>query len=210
VDNWKTDRRVQFAIGLAVVLVAAKWLFTGDLFYAAVDMTQQPADGQTQTGVASSAVLPILVDILVGGLVFVGGWVLNLGELLIGRIQTAINPPAQLAASQAVSQSSNRDAVVAVDMAGTLRQSVISLGDAAAINDLDAMERLRVQIRKPFALAALNEAYGKGDTDAASLLVAELNKMHESASTKRKGVSNGRMVCKIQRLYSIQVKREGS
>ncbi len=36
---WKNDRRVQFAIGLAIVFVGLRWLFTGNLFFAAVDMS---------------------------------------------------------------------------------------------------------------------------------------------------------------------------
>ncbi len=75
--NWKTDRRVQLAVGLAVVFVAAKWLFSGSLFYAAVDMTAQPADGQTSAGLTISALLPIVFDLAIGGIIFLGSYAIN-------------------------------------------------------------------------------------------------------------------------------------
>jgi hypothetical protein len=182
VINWKTDRRVHLAIGLAIVFVGAKWLFTGSLLYAAVDMTAKPAEGQTSAGVTFSALLPVLFDLVIGGIIFLGGYAINLADIVFNRARQIVSP--DTGQTVAVPPTSSEPLV---DSASGMRQAILSLGDAAASNDLESIERLRIQIRKPYALASLSEAYGKGDTAAAAELVAELNKMHDVPAAKRKG-----------------------
>ena len=193
--NWKTDRRVHLAIGLAVVFVAAKWLFTGSLFYAAVDMTAKPAEGQTSAGLTLSALLPIVFDLAVGVLIFVGGYAINLFDLLFGRVRQLVDPDtSQPQAVSGVAGVTASESAVSLDSPNSMKRAVDALGDAAAMNDLDQMEKLRKQIRKPYALAALNEAYSKGDTEAAAALVDELNRMHDSQPARGKkgnGAANG-------------------
>ncbi len=190
-DNWKTDRRVQLAIGLAVVFVAAKWLFTGSLFYAAVDMTAAPSEGQTKSGIAFSALIPVVFDLAIGAFIGIGAYVINLAELLVGRVRSLVGQPEPIThAATTVSAAAVES--VSLDSPGSMRSAVMALGDAAASNDLDQLEKLRKQIRKPYALAELNDAYSKGDTAAAADLVDELNRMIESAPTsaKKKGGSS--------------------
>ena len=196
-NNWKTDRRVQLAIGLAVVFVAAKWLFTGSLFYAAVDMTQKPAEGQTSAGLTVSALLPIVFDLVIGGLIFVGGYAINLAEMLFGRVKQLIDPDtgqpvAPTVMSSMAGPSATVDpAPVSLDSPGSMKKAADSLIDAVAANDVDKTERLIIQIRKPYALAELTEAYTKGDTDAAASLVSELNRMQSIVPTAGKKKGNG-------------------
>jgi hypothetical protein len=187
-EKVKSDRRVQFAVGLAVVLVAAKWLFTGNLFYAAIDMTTAPSEGQTKAGLTLSAIMPIVVDVVVGVLVAIGTYVFNIGEYLFGRVQNARSPsPDTSHASESAPADSSTD----------MRAAVIALGDAAAMNDIESLERLRVRIRKPYALFELQQAYEKNDLDTVGELVVELNKMHgatavaKTASKKGGQQSNG-------------------
>jgi len=195
VINWKTDRRVHLAIGLAVVFVAAKWLFTSSLFYAAVDMTAKPAEGQTSAGLTLSALLPIVFDLAVGALIFIGGYAINLFDLLFGRVRQLVDPDtSQPQAVSGVAGVTASESAVSLDSPNSMKRAVDSLGDAAAMNDLDQMEKLRKQIRKPYALAALNDAYSKGDTEAAATLVDELNRMHDSQPVRGKkgnGATNG-------------------
>lgn len=194
--NWKTDRRVHFAIGLAVVFIAAKWLFSNSLFYAAVDMTSKPAEGQTSAGVTLSALLPVVFDLLIGGIIFIGGYAVNLAEIVFGRVKQLVDPNTGQPVAN-VSAAANPTAAaeaVSLDSPNSMKRAVDSLGDAAAMNDLDLLEKLRKQIRKPYALAALNEAYTKGDTEAAAALVDELNRMHDSPVARGKkgsGAANG-------------------
>lgn len=191
-DNWKTDRRVQLAIGLAVVFVAAKWLFTGSLFYAAVDMTAAPSEGQTKSGIAFSALIPVVFDLAIGAFIGIGAYVINLAELLVGRVRSLVDPNTGQQTAAAVAAPASTAEPVSLDSPGSMRSAVMALGDAAASNDLDQLEKLRKQIRKPYALAELNDAYSKGDTAAAADLVDELNRMIESAPTsaKKKGGSS--------------------
>lgn len=193
--NWKSDRRVHFAIGLAVVFIAAKWLFSNSLFYAAVDMTSKPAEGQTSAGVTLSALLPVVFDLLIGGIIFIGGYAVNLAEIVFGRVKQLADPnTGQPVASVGTAAPAAAAEAVSLDSPNSMKRAVDSLGDAAAMNDLELLEKLRKQIRKPYALAALNEAYTKGDTEAAAALVDELNRMHDSPVARGKkgsGAANG-------------------
>lgn len=191
-DKWKSDRRVQLAIGLAVVFVAAKWLFTGSLFYAAVDMTATPAEGQTKVGLTASALLPIVFDLVIGALIAIGGYAINLAELVLGRVKQLVDP----VTGQPVAASPPTAAtdVVSLDSPGSLKRAADALADAAAVNDRERGDQLWSQIRKPYALAELNDAYTKGDTEAANALVKELNDMHaapaQARGKKGSGASN--------------------
>ncbi len=162
---WFADRRVQFAIGLAVVLVAAKWLFTGSLLYTADTLESG------ETGSVTTAVVPLVLDILVGALIGIGAWVVNLVEVMAGKVkqQTSSQPTG-------VRISNDSDA---------MRSNVIALGNAVAVGDTESIEPLMTMIRQPFAIRELSEAYSAGEIEKAELLSAELKKMHENAPVKR-------------------------
>ncbi len=67
-----------------------------------------------------------------------------------------------------------------------MKRAADALVDAAAANDRERGDQLWAQIRKPYALAELNEAYTKGDTERAAALVDELNKMHAAPPARAK------------------------
>lgn len=188
--NWKSDKRVHLAIGIAIAFVGAKWLFTGNLFYAVADVMQKPAEGQTKVGLTFTALLPIVFDVVIGGLIAVGAYSVNLAELLFGRARQLIDK--NQVATSPPDPSPHVAAVVGVDPSLdspiAMKRAVDALGDAAAENDREQIEKLLKQIRKPYALAALTEAYGKGDTEAAAALVSELNGMLDKpVVSKKKG-----------------------
>ncbi len=166
--DWKNDRRVQFAIGLAIVFVGLRWLFTGNLFFAAVDMSAEPANGQTRAGVTINAVLPVLIDVFVGSLIAVGAWMINLSELIVGKLKGSLSPPQAEPTAAVASMPSAED---------RMRSLVIDLGRAAWENDLEKLEALRWQIRKPQAIAELSAAYDANDMETAASRKAELDKM---------------------------------
>ena len=178
--DWKNDRRVQFAVGLAIVLVAAKWLFTGTLLFAIADLQSAPEDGQTRTGLVTNALVPGFVDTVVGVIIAIGAWILNLGGMLAGMISSNLRPAPAPAETSTVNDFDRR------------RNEVIEFAQAAADNDKETLEALRVQIRKPQALAELNEAYTVGDTESASRLKAELDAMVGApVATRKQRGTNG-------------------
>lgn len=194
-EKLASDRRVQFAVGLALLLLAVKVMFTGSLLSSIEVMRGNVteavrADDGTMTRVtvpASQGMLEIAFDAIVTIVAGIGGYALTAIVLLFSRLQSMATPVE-------TTISSSIEPPVSVDSDSGLRKAVIALGEAAATNDLEAMERLRVQIRKPFAMESLNEAYREGNTTAAAVLVAELNKMHEATpAAKKKGgqQSNG-------------------
>lgn len=177
-ERIKNDRRFQFAIGLAVVLVAVKWLFTGTPLFAIGDLQAAPAEGQTKAGATVSALLPVVVDVAVGALVAVGAWVVNLAGMIFSQVSG--------------SKSDSSPAVdVAVNSADKTRQAVIDFARAAAKNDREAMESLRVQLRRPEAIAEYRDACEAGDVEAVSRLNEELAKMIGGgvATTKKRGAA---------------------
>lgn len=197
-ERLKTDRRIQFAVGLAVVLVLAKWLFTGSLFYAAVDVQRVPADGQTSAGVTVSALLPLVVDLVVGVLVSIGLWIMNAGEWLFGRVrsdmQASAHPQSPLHADTSQVASSPPVPSVLVGLQGLNQEIVLDLGRAALSNDQEKLELIRWQLRKPQAIKELAEAYDQGDADTVQARKAELDAMLGVATkqARKGGASNGK------------------
>lgn len=177
--NWKNDRRIQFAIGLAVVLVGVKWLFTGTPLFAIGDLQAAPAEGQSKASATATALLPVVVDLVVGVLVAVGAWVVNLAGMIFSRVSGSEAPASSVEA----------------DSSSKARQTVLDFARAAARNDLVAMESLRVQLRRPEALAEYRDACEAGDVEAASRLNEELAKLiggSVPAVTKKRGsAANG-------------------
>ncbi len=153
------DKRVRFAIGLAVVLLAIKWLFSDSLLFAMSTIEEG------NTGSATTAFLPLVLDFFIGALVAIGAWVIDAGSFLVGRFSPSSQPAAALSTD-----------------ADSMRSNVISLGNAVASNDIDAIEPLMTLIRQPFAIRELSEAYTSGKMEEAERLSAELKKMHGAGS----------------------------
>ena len=173
------DRRVQFAIGLAVVLLAVKWLFTGSLLMAA------DAIDEGKTGSVTTAALPLVLDFVVGAMIAIGAWVVDLGGVLLGRI-------AGSAAASAPGGISGAAGVLIANDADAMRSNVIALGNAVAINEADSIEPLMTMIRQPFAIRELSEAYTSGDIERAERLNAELKKMHGAGAAPSTAVAGKR------------------
>lgn len=185
--DWKNDRRVQFAIGLAIVLVAAKWLFTGSLMSDVEVMRGQVTeqvmdeDGALKSVPVptSAGVISIAMDFLIGALVTIGAWVLNLGGLLVGRLTNSTTSPSLVDEPPPVSEDEKT------------RKLAIALAAAAQSNELDQLEALRIQLRLPMAMDELRDAYQAGDLTAAGTLNAELQTLIAgpkpvTAASKRK------------------------
>lgn len=180
--DWKNDKRVKFAIGVAVTAIAVKWLFTGTPLFAIFDFQAAPEDGQTKSGVAIAAVLPVVIDLVVGIFVGVGAWVMNIGEVIAGFVSSRVH---------AVDSGSATAGAPVLSEDSLTKKLVVEFASAAQVNDLQQLEALRVQLRMPMAMDELQAAYRAGDLESASTLNTELQTLITgpkplSASAKRK------------------------
>lgn len=186
--DWKNDRRVQFAVGLAIVLVAAKWLFTGSLMSDVEVMRGQVTEQvMDEDGALKSVPVPtsagaisIAMDFLIGVLVTIGAWVLNLGGLIMGKLTNSTTSPSLADESPPPVSEDEKT-----------RKLAIALAAAAQSNELDQLEALRIQLRLPMAMDELRDAYQAGDLTAAGTLNAELQTLiagpkPTTAASKRK------------------------
>lgn len=180
--DWKNDKRIHFAIGLAVTLLAIKMLFFPDnLFYAVEafgtpDLNSEgvPEAGQEHVGIGFEGILPLIVDFFVTAMVFIGGWIIattvNIWSAVSGKLSTPTVSPASFAPVR--SNPSNT----------SLETIKTSLAQAAALNNEKELLKIAKMIRRPYAIAQLNEALEKGDSEGAKRLFEELNvSLKESA-----------------------------
>jgi multisubunit Na+/H+ antiporter MnhC subunit len=191
--DWKNDRRMQFAVGLALLVMGISWLFTGDLLYS-INILRGEAvreridnDGNVSSVPVptSVAVTSLVVDFAVGAIVAIGAWVLNLGGIVYSKL--AGSPSSQPVADKSTVMP------VAESEDDRTRKLVVALATAAQANDREKMDALRIELRLPKAMDELQEAYRAGDLELAASLNAELQEMIAGPKTtpKRKGVANG-------------------
>lgn len=169
------NKWVHLAIGagfcVALIMVAAKWLFSDSLHFAAADIEE----GKT----GSAAMLPLVFDAVLGGLIWVGatlvfvfGWVFNRTRDFVNGQGVPPTPAPSLVASGAPSHR-----LTTQSDSQALQRVVLDLGNAVAINDQVTAARLQRQLRFPFALTEMNEAYAAGDLERGKVLAAEVEKL---------------------------------
>lgn len=166
------DKRVLFAIGVAVsvatIALGLKWMFTGSLFMAADTIDEG------KTGSVSTAIVPLLMDFIPWLMIAIGTYVVTFFRAAFGAIQKATQPDG----SPADAPSPGR---LMTDKQ-TLERLVLDLGNAVAINDLPLVAELQRQLRLPFALDELSEAYRSGDVALGKSLAAEVEKLIATAN----------------------------
>ena len=171
-DSWKNNKTLQFAVGVTLVVLLVRWLITGDLLFAAKTAAEQPQEGETK----SVALLGVLWPMFFEAMVILGAsaiaWACKLWDWLYGLVNQSTSPkpsdPATDAAGAAAVESQQPMSVDSL---------VQGLARAAATNDTATMAKLKVQIRKPYALDELAQAYNDGDAKRAEKLTTELNSM---------------------------------
>lgn len=166
-QKWLEDRRVLFAIGLAVTLLAIKWLFS-DTLLSAADTIEEG-----KTGSATTAILPFLLDGFVTIMVAIGTRVAFGALFVAGRLQTALSPtenPAQPTATAAAPIQTT----AAPQSLAALRDE---LADAVAANDRPRENDARRRLRLPFAMAEMNAAYAEGNTKLGRQLSDEVEQL---------------------------------
>lgn len=167
------DRRVLAAIGFATVLVAIKWLFFGSLLSAADTIDSG------KTGSTTTAALPFIFDAAVWILIAIGSRMVMFGQFVYGKL-TQQAPQLQPVTSSAASPTQPDSK--------SLERLVIDLGDAVATNNVDRVVELQRQLRLPFALKEMQEAYTSGDVQAGKQFAAEVETLlaSDEASTDKK------------------------
>lgn len=166
---WKENKTLQFAVGVTLVVLLVRWLITGDLLFAARTAAEPPQEGETK----SVAVLSVLWPMFFEAMVIVGAaaiaWACKLWDWLYGLV----NQSSSVQSSDAASSLATSEVTAPVSVDGLVQ----GLARAAAMNDTAMLAKLSVQIRKPYALDALTQAYIEGDAEKAAKLTAELNEM---------------------------------
>lgn len=191
--DWKNDRRMQFAVGLAILVMGISWLFTGDLLYAINilrgDAVRERMDNEGNLSSVpvptSVAVTSLVVNFAMGAVVAIGAWVLNLGGIVFGKLSSGSQAAASGVSATNLPASDSED--------DRTRKLVVALATAAQANDREKMDSLRVELRLPKAMDELQDAYRAGDLELAASLNAELQDMiaGPKATPKRKGSANG-------------------
>ena len=197
--DWRKDRRLLGAIGIAVVVLGIKWLFTGSLLFD-IDVLRGTATRQIVTEDGKTAAVPVdkivavtdvAHDFIITALVAIGTWTVNLGEAIylfvsrgVSRIAhmndspptTATDLPAPMTYGSVAAAGSVADPEV------TKRQGeVLDFARSAASNDKARMEELRIAIRKPRAVEELLEAVGQGDFEIGDVVYSELKELWSGA-----------------------------
>jgi hypothetical protein len=203
--DWKTDRRVHFAVGLAVCLLAAKWLFTGSLLYSVEaiqgEVTRTVWDDQgnvksVPVSAFTAGWLPLIFDFAITVMIGIGARVLVGAMSIFSGVKQAASEPSKLSKSgkseAGKSETEASASGLQLSEQDQMRAAVIDLGRAAAANDVAALEQLRIALRQPQAMRELQAAYQAGDIEAANRLTAELNAMLEpaKAAAKKRGGTN--------------------
>lgn len=170
--DWKNDKRLHAAIGVAVVVLALKWMFTDSLLRSVEvlqgNVTRDQWDNNVVTSVPVSTFLegwlPLIYDGVVWLLVAVGS------RVLFGAISgyTAVKSLVNKQSVVPAIDTTPVDAESQVVEWG--RKLVIAAGD----NDLVARDEMWTKLRDYQLRKQIYDAVAKNQMESADLLLAEL------------------------------------
>lgn len=161
--NWKDNRRVQVAVGIAIVFLGARWLFSPSLQDAALAYNSPPPqDGDVASPMTAMAMIWPVVEIAIAVFAGIGAYAINLGELLWSKVQAASSDQ-----ELATADSTGIDPI-------EIQRSLVR---AVAMNDQEEAKRLKSVVRRPYAISELARAAEEGDFDTVTLRLEELRKM---------------------------------
>jgi hypothetical protein len=167
------NKLVHLAIGagfcIALTLVAIKWLFSDSLQFTAAEIE----DGKTGSAVA---MLPLIFDVAVGSMIWIGSTIVMVIGWVATRTKQLLNDDAQPAPATTLAATATGKLTTQSD-SQALQRVVLDLGNAVAINDLTTAAKLQRQLRFPFALSEMQEAYAAGDLERGKSLAAEVERL---------------------------------
>jgi hypothetical protein len=180
-SNWKSNRKIQFAVGVTVIFLLLRWLVTGDLF-AVYEAAKPPTDGETKAFSLISIVGPMMIEavIIVGVSAIAFG--LRIWGFFVDFIDSFQQKTSQIAANPAQNQQIE-PAFLAQNVANESPEGLVrGLVKAIATNDAASIAKFETQIRRPYALGELTSALEQGNFDQADELMRELKELSGVAS----------------------------
>lgn len=161
--DWKNNKRIQVAVGLAVVFLALRWLFSPTLQDAALAYSEPPlAEGDVADPVSGLALLWPVVELGIAFLAGVGLWVINIGDWAWNQFQSGRSETSKVAAASP--DKIQRDLIQAI-----------------ATNDVEARAKLEPMVRGPEAISEMVASVSEGDFASAESKLAELKKLAAQA-----------------------------
>lgn len=156
--DWKNNKRIQIAIGIAIIVLAMRWLFAPTLQDAALAYSAEPpADGNVADPLTGWALIWPVVELVLAMLAGLGAYAINLGDWLWGQVQG--------------SSSSAAKATVAVASPDNVQRELIQ---AIATGNESARMRLEPMVRGPEAIREVSAALAEGEFGVAQERIAEL------------------------------------
>ncbi len=171
-DSWKNNKRVQVAVGMAVLFLAMRWLFSPTLQDAALAYsTPPPAEGDVADPFSGLALAWPVIELGIAFLAGLGLWVINIGDWAWSQVQSK---------SSVVSSS---PAVTAASPEKVQRELI----QAIAMNDEVSRLRLEPMVRGPQAVEELNASIAEADFATAEVKFAELKRLADSSAKAEGG-----------------------
>jgi hypothetical protein len=170
--DWKNDRRIHFAVGLAVLVLACKWLITGSLLRS-IEVLQGGVTtsvwddmGNVKSVPVSTFMegwLPLIFDFAVTLIVAIGAKIVAGSLTLFGGVRSTVSSPV-VQANEAVPSDEKAQALAWAQQ----------LAIAAGANDKAAGDELWAKLRDYQLRKEIAAAVASGDMVAADSLLAEL------------------------------------
>jgi hypothetical protein len=170
--DWKNDRQIHFAIGLAVLVLACKWLITGSLLRSievlqgGVTTNVWDSTGNVESVPVSTFLegwLPLIFDFVITLVVAIGAKIVAGSLTLFGGVRSTVSAPV-VEVSDAVPSDEKAQA-----LAWAQQLAIAAGANDKAVGD-EVWAKLRdYQLRKEIAAAV-----AKNDMESADSLLAEL------------------------------------
>lgn len=162
-----------FGIGLAVCVLAIRWLFSNTLENAYLALSPVP-EGKTAGPMDTLALLWPVVDFAIAVVIAIGATVMKAGDYLYAFVSDRLNKEPAARAVTAKTQTTADD----------LYQQFVQ---AAQTAETTTVSRIANQIRKPQAARDLMDAVMAGDFPTAESRLQELKELAEPpAKTSRR------------------------
>lgn len=177
--DWKNNKRIQIAVGLAVVVLAFRWLFSNTLSDAALAYSTPPLDeGQVGDPATALAMIWPFVELAMVILGAIGLYVLNLGDWIWSQMKGVADSEVSIKSIAPATEKTTTNVNPEVMQRNLAR--------AVAMNDDAEIGRLRVLVRRPYALGELVDAVNENDFSKAETLFGELRGMYPPATGEAK------------------------
>ena len=171
--NWLKSRNARIAIGVAVLFLAAKWLFTPTLSdaYLAFNAPEVEDGNVADNTLDFWALVQPIVDM---GLATLAG----IGTVVLTLVQWAGNRFGAFQDDEKIEPVETPETT----QAPSTEQLMTDLARAVASKDTAAEAQVRRELRRPYAMSELSQALEEGELSKVDGLVAELKAIHKGSA----------------------------